>query len=57
MQYIDLDTASDILASANIEKTLDAGTTIVHHGLTAEGHRFTLMNDCAGCSCIAYHTH
>lgn len=48
MKSISLQQTADFLEGATIERTLDAGDTIIHSGIGASGFRFILMNDCMG---------
>ena len=54
MQILTLAQAADILETATVEHTADHGHAIVHTGTTEAGHRFVLVNDCTGRSCVSY---
>ncbi|MES2716470.1 MAG: hypothetical protein V4795_11935 [Pseudomonadota bacterium] len=54
MQSLSLAQVADILETATIQNTTDHGHTIVHVGTTEAGHRFVLVNDCNGNSCVSY---
>lgn len=54
MQTLTLEQVAAIMDGATIEQTADHGHAIVHVGTTAAGHRFVLVNDCNGDSCVSY---
>lgn len=54
MQLLSLAQVADMLETATIQNTTDYGHAIVHVGTTEAGHRFVLVNDCNGDSCVSF---
>lgn len=48
MQHISLEEAANFLEIATIESTQDFGHSVIHSGLSANGAKFVMINDCHG---------
>jgi len=53
MKVLSLQEVADFLETAEITETLNRGQAVVHIGKTDAGHRFVLINDMQGNSCVS----
>lgn len=54
MKFITLTEAADLLETAEIIQSIDAGHAITHIGTDEAGNKFVMLNNCDGETTITY---